>query len=78
MVSATARKYPDVDAQADLGLCCLHMPKDMFSHGVLIHCGYSLEAFQQGASNEYLHNICLHDELDFIRNYSRLVIKNHP
>ena len=21
------------DAQADLGLCCLHMPKDMFWHG---------------------------------------------
>ena len=21
------------DAQADLGLCCLHMPEDVFSHG---------------------------------------------
>ena len=25
---------PDQTVQADLGLCCPHMPEDMFSHGM--------------------------------------------
>ena len=40
-----------------------------------ICCGYSLEAPQQGASNEY-HNICFHGEIRKICGYPLLSVVN--
>ena len=34
MILFVDSKGPDQTVQADLGLCCSHMPEDTFSHGV--------------------------------------------